>query len=66
MARSAGDERERVRHVPRAHACWVTQEKKTLAASEQDPDARAAWWKAVTLLNPQKLVFVDEAGTTPR
>lgn len=40
--------------------------KKTLAASEQDPDARAAWRQAVTGLPPEQLVFVDECGTTVR
>ena len=49
--------------MPYAQAGWVTKEKKTLAASEQDPEARAAWWQAVTLLDPDKLVFIDEAGT---
>jgi transposase len=63
MARSAGDERQRVRHVPGIAAGWVVKEKKTLAASEQDPEARAAWWRAVTLLDPDKPVFIDEAGT---
>lgn len=63
MARRARNERERVRHVPDAHAGWVTKEKKTLAASEQDPQARAAWRQEVALFNPEKLVFIDEAGT---
>jgi transposase len=63
VAERAEDERERVRHVPGAHAGWVTKEKKTLAASEQDPQARAAWWQEAALLDPAKLVFIDEAGT---
>lgn len=49
--------------MPYAQAGWVAKEKKTLAASEQDPEARAAWWQEVTLLDPDKLVFIDEAGT---
>ena len=40
--------------------------KKSLAASEQDPEARAAWWQAVTGLPVEQLVFVDECGTTVR
>lgn len=38
-------------------------EKKTLAASERDEEARAAWRKAVAQLDPEQLVFVDESGT---
>jgi transposase len=49
--------------VPGIAASWVVKEKKTLAASEQDPEARAAWWQEVTLLDPDKLVFIDEAGS---
>ncbi len=49
--------------MPYAEAGWVAKEKKTLAASEHDPEARAAWWQAVTELNLDKLVFIDEAGT---
>ncbi len=63
MAGRAGDERQRVRYVPSHEAGWVVEEKKSLTASEQDPEARAAWWEAVTLLDPDKLVFIDEAGT---
>ena len=49
--------------MPSAQAGWIAKEKKTLAASEQDPEARAAWWKEVTMLDPEQLVFIDEAGT---
>ena len=49
--------------MPGAQACWAVKEKKTLTASEQDPEARAAWWQAVTLLESDQLVFIDEAGT---
>ena len=38
-------------------------EKKTLAASERDEEARAAWRTAVAQLDPEQLVFVDERGT---
>lgn len=49
--------------MPSTQAGWVVKEKKTLAASEQDPAARAAWWQEVTRLDLEKLVFIDEAGT---
>ena len=42
----------------------VDIEKKTLAASERDEEARAAWRAAAAQLDPQQLVFVDESGTT--
>lgn len=38
-------------------------QKKSLAASERDEEARTAWRKAVAALNPQQFVFVDESGT---
>jgi transposase len=39
-------------------------QKKTLAASERDEEARTAWRAAAAQLDPQQLVFVDESGTT--
>jgi transposase len=38
-------------------------QKKTLAASERDEEARSAWRAAAAQLDPQQLVFVDESGT---
>jgi transposase len=38
-------------------------QKKTLAASERDEEARTAWRAAAAQLDPQQLVFVDESGT---
>jgi transposase len=38
-------------------------QKKTLAASERDEEARAAWRAAAAQLDPEQLVFVDESGT---
>ncbi|HST87226.1 MAG TPA: hypothetical protein VLJ14_02520 [Ktedonobacterales bacterium] len=38
-------------------------EKKSLAASERDEEARTAWREAVAQLDPQWFVFVDESGT---
>jgi transposase len=41
----------------------VDTEKKTLAASERNEEARSAWREAVAQLDPQRLVLVDESGT---
>jgi transposase len=38
-------------------------QKKTLAASERDEEARTAWRAAAAQLDPEQLVFVDESGT---
>jgi transposase len=38
-------------------------QKKTLAASERNEEARSAWREAVAQLDPEQLVFVDESGT---
>ena len=38
-------------------------QKKTLAASERDEEARRAWREAVAQRDPEQLVFVDESGT---
>jgi transposase len=38
-------------------------QKKTLAASERDEEARSAWRAAAAQLDPEQLVFVDESGT---
>jgi len=37
--------------------------KKSLAASERDAEARAAWREAAAQLDPAQFVFVDESGT---
>ena len=38
-------------------------QKKSLAASERDEEARKTWREAAAQLDPQQLVFVDESGT---
>jgi transposase len=38
-------------------------QKKRLAASERNEEARSAWREAVAQLDPEQLVFVDESGT---
>ena len=39
-------------------------QKKSLAASERDEEARKAWREAAAQLDPEQLVFVDESGST--
>jgi len=45
-------------------------QKKQLNASEQDPERRDAWWQEMLVIDPRRLVFVDETGNnisgTPR
>jgi transposase len=41
----------------------VDAQKKTLAASERNEEARSAWREAAAQLDPQQFVFVDESGT---
>jgi transposase len=38
-------------------------QKKSLGASERDEEARGAWRERVRLLDPRRLVFVDECST---
>lgn len=38
-------------------------QKKTLAASERDEEARSAWRAAAAQFDPEQLVFVDESST---
>jgi transposase len=48
----------------------VDAKKRTVAASEQDPARRAAWWDEVAPIAREELIFIDESGTnvtaTPR
>ena len=41
----------------------VDAQKKSLAASERNEEARAAWRAAVAQRDPQQFVFVDESST---
>lgn len=56
--------------MPYPAAVGVDAEKKRLIASEQDPEARAAWWAEIEDVAAEQLVFVDESGAnitlTPR
>jgi transposase len=49
--------------VARDPSAGLDAEKKTLAASERDEEARTAWREAVAHLDPEQFVFVDESGT---
>ncbi len=42
----------------------MAAKKKTLGASEQDPEARAEWLKEAAELDPERLVVVDETQAT--
>jgi transposase len=49
--------------VAGAAAPRLDAQKKSLAASERDEEARTAWREQVAQLDPEWLVFVDECGT---
>ena len=42
---------------------WLDAQKKTLAASERDEQARGAWLRRLSAVDPRRLVFVDEYST---
>ena len=44
-------------------AARLDAQKKALAASERDEEARHAWREAAAQLDPEQFVFVDESGT---
>ena len=58
-----GPAAERSDDVAGAAPPGLDAEKKSLAASERDEEARAAWREAVARLDPEQFVFVDESGT---
>lgn len=70
MAGRPGRRGQRGHHVPRHPPPRLDAKKKTLAATERSEEARAAWRDAVAGLDPQRFVFLDEAGAntglTPR
>jgi hypothetical protein len=41
----------------------MESKKRSMGASERDEQARSAWRKRVRLLDPKRLVFVEECGT---
>jgi transposase len=55
---------ERSHDVASDAPAGLDAEKKMLAASERDEEARKAWREAVATLDPGQFVFVDESGTT--
>jgi hypothetical protein len=40
-----------------------SRKKRSMGATERDEAARGAWRKRVKLLDPRRLLFVDESGT---
>jgi hypothetical protein len=44
----------------------ITPRKKSCAPVERDEAARAAWWAETAQLDPTRLVFVEESGTSLR
>ena len=50
-------------HVSHHPSPRLDAKKKIIAASEQDPVARAQWRSDMEGVDPNKLVFVDEAST---
>jgi transposase len=54
---------ERSHDVAGHPAPGLDTQKKTLAASERDEEARTVWREAVAQLDPEQFVFVDESGT---
>jgi transposase len=61
-ARSGRESLDR-NNEPSDPSAWVDLQAKTLAAAEQDEQARSAWRRRTGLLDPRRLVFVDECGT---
>jgi transposase len=50
--------------VPRTAPAALDAKKKTLSASEQDPEKRAAWQEAAAAEDATGFVFIDETSTT--
>jgi transposase len=61
-ARSGRESLDR-NNEPSDPSAWVDLHAKTLAAAEQEEQARSAWRRRTGLLDPRRLVFVDECGT---
>ena len=63
MGGAPGPAAERSDDVAGHPPLGLDAQKKTLAASERDEEARTAWRAAAAQLDPEQLVFVDESGT---
>ena len=50
--------------MPRPRPARLAAKKKTLAASEQDPVARAVWQLTTAWADPTQFVFVDETSSS--
>ena len=57
-------------HEPSDQTSWLHTKKKTVAATEQKQQERAAWRAQASQLDVRQLVFIDECGSnialTPR
>jgi transposase len=54
---------ERSHHVASHPPAGLDPQKKSLAASERDEEARTTWRAAAAQLDPEQFVFVDESGS---
>src|SRR5919199_3103190 len=45
------------------HKLGWSRKKRSMGASERDEEARSTWREQVKLLDPNRLIFVDECGT---
>jgi transposase len=64
MAADAWDQAQPGHLVPGARPGGLDTKKKTVYASEQDAEARAAWRVHADTLDPAAFVFLDETSTT--
>src|SRR5215218_2738705 len=61
---TGGIEGEQIYSLPRSQTDGVHQKKRAVGASERNEWLRAAWKVTVAgVLDPRRLVFVDECGT---
>ena len=49
--------------MPGAGPARATPQKKTLIATERDPQARRQWWAELAKVDPATIVFLDETST---
>lgn len=64
MAADARYHREQFHHESHSRTGGLDTKKKTLRASEQDQDRRAAWWRELVTRDPARFVVIDESGST--
>lgn len=70
VGKPAGDQGQSEHDEPGDPRSWLHANKKTLAASEQNQETRAAWRTQAQQLDANRLVIIDECGSnialTPR